>query len=216
MSKLTHYIIHYSATTKGRELTSDTLRQWHLGPHTLTEAEIKAARAKGGGDLNILKTGVMKYKGGYYLPGTLPKESIGGVLIENLGGSGRGWRQVGYADMIHIGGRIENLVPYNEDENVDPWEITNGIMAANELYDNARHLLYVGGGTGQDTRTPEQVVSMINKVKETIHRHPDILVLGHNQVDVTGCPGFDVPAWLRSIGVEEKNISKAPLLYKVS
>lgn len=191
MSRLTHLIIHYSATPAGREVTSDQLRQWHLGPAKVA-------------------TG-FKYKGKIYpTTGDLPKETIGGVLVEKLIG-GRGWRQVGYADMIHLDGRIENLVPYNEDENVDPWEITNGIMAANELYDNARHILYVGGGTGQDTRTEAQKISLIHKVKETIGRHPDILVMGHNQVDKTGCPGFKVPDWLRSIGVDEKNISKAPL-----
>jgi len=212
MGKLTHYIIHYSATPRGLEVTSDTLKQWHLGPHELTETEIIKAREKGGSNLLLLKTGVLKYKGNYYAPGTLPKDVIGGVLVEKL--EGRGWRQVGYADMIHLDGRIENLVPYNEDENVDPWEITNGVMAANELYDNARHILYVGGGRGEDTRTPEQINSLINKVNETIHRHPEILILGHNQVDITGCPGFNVPLWLRLIGVSEKNISKAPILYK--
>jgi len=191
--KLTHYIIHYSATPAGREVTSDQIRQWHVGPA-------------------ILPDGTLKYMGNIYATAfSLPNHKIGGVHINKLVG-GRGWRQVGYADMIHLGGRIENLVPYNEDDNVDPWEITNGIKANNELYDNARHLLYVGGGTGQDTRTPEQITSMINKVKETIHRHPDILVLGHNQVDKTGCPGFRVPDWLRSIGVDEKNISKLPVL----
>ena len=39
---------------------------------------------------------------------------------------GRGWRQVGYTDLIHLNGEIERLVDNNEDANVDPWEITNG------------------------------------------------------------------------------------------
>ena len=39
---------------------------------------------------------------------------------------GRGWKQVGYTDLIHLNGEIERLVVNNEDANVDPWEITNG------------------------------------------------------------------------------------------
>jgi len=194
MRKLTHYVIHYTATPKGRIVTGDQLRQWHTGPAKLPD-------------------GTLRYKGKIYnTVFELPKESIGGVSIDKLVG-GRGWRQVGYADLIHIDGRVENLVPYDENEQVDPWEITNGILSSSEIFDNARHIVYAGGGTGQDTRTPEQTTSLINKVKQTINRHPDILVLGHNQIDKTGCPGFDVAAWLRSIGVEEKNISKEPIKY---
>jgi N-acetylmuramoyl-L-alanine amidase len=188
MSKLTHFVIHYTATPAGRVVTGDQLRQWHLGP----------AKVQGG----------YRYKGkAYPTVESLPNEQIGGVHIVKLIG-GRGWRQVGYADLIHLDGRVENLVPYDENDQVDPWEITNGILSTSEIFDNARHIVYAGGGTGQDTRTPEQTTSLINKVKQVINRHPDILVLGHNQIDKTGCPGFDVAAWLRSIGVEEKNISK--------
>jgi len=189
MSKLTHYIIHYTATPAGRPVTGDNLRQWHLGPAKLPD-------------------GTLRYKGNIYKTAfSLPNQSIGGIHINKLIG-GRGWRQVGYADLIHLDGRVENLVPYDENDQVDPWEITNGILSSSELFDNARHIVYAGGGTGQDTRTAEQWVSMKNKVKETISTHPDILILGHNQVNPTGCPGFDVAAWLRSIGVDEKNISK--------
>ena len=39
---------------------------------------------------------------------------------------GRGWRQVGYTDLIHLDGRVERLVDNNEDAMVDPWEVTNG------------------------------------------------------------------------------------------
>lgn len=40
---------------------------------------------------------------------------------------GRGWKQVGYTDMIHLDGTVERLVDNNEDANVDNWEITNGL-----------------------------------------------------------------------------------------
>lgn len=55
---------------------------------------------------------------------------------------GRGWRVVGYTDMIHLDGRIERLVDNNEDANVDPWEITNGAKGYNSI---SRHVVYTGG-----------------------------------------------------------------------
>ena len=39
---------------------------------------------------------------------------------------GRGWKQVGYTDLIHLDGSVERLVENNEDANVDDWEVTNG------------------------------------------------------------------------------------------
>ncbi len=44
---------------------------------------------------------------------------------------GRGWKQVGYTDMIHLDGTVERLVDNNEDANVDPWEVTNGAKGYN-------------------------------------------------------------------------------------
>ena len=41
---------------------------------------------------------------------------------------GRGWKHVGYTDMIHLDGKVERLVNNNEDAVVDPWEITNGAV----------------------------------------------------------------------------------------
>ena len=47
--------------------------------------------------------------------------------------AGRGWQQVGYTDMFHLDGRVERLTANNEDENVDPWEITNGATGYNAV-----------------------------------------------------------------------------------
>ena len=70
---------------------------------------------------------------------------------------GRGWKQVGYTDLIHTDGRVERLVANNEDANVDPWEITNGAAGYNSV---SRHIVYAGGvdadnvQKAKDTRTP--------------------------------------------------------------
>jgi len=109
---------------------------------------------------------------------------------------GRGWRQVGYSDMIHLDGSLENLTPFNQD----------GIVA--------RHVVYVGGVNedntyAKDTRTPEQTDTLEVYVKYMIKRHPDIKVAGHNQFAAKACPSFDTVEWCKSIGVEDKNINKA-------
>lgn len=124
--------------------------------------------------------------------------------------AGRGWRQVGYSDIIHLNGEVENLVPYNDDGVVDPWEITNGHAGINA---ESRHVVYVGGmdkamKDAKDTRTVMQKLALANYVKQTIAQHPTILVAGHNQFAAKACPSFDVPKFLREIGVRELNIFK--------
>ena len=170
MGKLTNLVIHCTATPKGRQITSDDIRKWHLSPKPI----------------------------------------------------GRGWDKVGYSDMIHLNGSIENLTPYNFDNNVDVWEVTNGVSGINMV---SRHSVYVGGldiaeefmdvpedevgiehMIPSDTRTPEQKYALEIYVKYMILRHPNILVCGHDQFANKACPSFDVPKWAESIGVNKKNI----------
>lgn len=116
--------------------------------------------------------------------------------------AGRGWKQVGYTDMIHLDGRIERLVNNNEDAHVDDWEITNGAAGYNRI---SRHIVYVGGvdkaGKPCDTRTPAQRQAMANYVKAFRKQHPTVKVIGHNQVAKKSCPSFDVPQWLKAEGI---------------
>jgi len=117
---------------------------------------------------------------------------------------GRGWKQVGYTDMIHLDGIIERLVKNNEDANVDSWEITNGAVGYNGV---SRHIVYVGGlgkdgKTAKDTRTAKQLASLEAYVKAFHAKFPDVKIIGHNQVAAKACPSFNVPLWLKSIGVK--------------
>jgi hypothetical protein len=120
---------------------------------------------------------------------------------------GRGWKQVGYSDMIHLDGAITNLVPYDNDQEVQPREITNGALGLNG---EARHIVYVGGLDknlkAKDTRTQAQITALKNKCYDMIAKHPTIKILGHNQVAAKACPCFDVPKWLISIGINKANI----------
>jgi len=120
---------------------------------------------------------------------------------------GRGWRQVGYSDMIHLNGEIQNLVNYDEDQWVESGEITNGAKGFNSV---SRHVVYVGGtdkdGNPKDTRTPHQHAALYAYVVETISKHPDIKVLGHNQVSNKACPSFNVPQWMLLMNLPKQNI----------
>lgn len=119
---------------------------------------------------------------------------------------GRGWKQVGYTDMIHLDGRVERLVENNEDMNVDPWEVTNGATGHNSV---SRHVVYVGGvardgKTPKDTRTPAQLKAMETYVKDFHRRFPSVRIIGHNELAAKACPSFDVQKWLQSIGIRQK------------
>lgn len=116
---------------------------------------------------------------------------------------GRGWKQVGYTDIIHLDGTVERIVDNNEDANVDPWEITNGATGYNSV---SRHVVYAGGMTKdmkapKDTRTPAQRKAMEEYVRDFHRRFPTVKIIGHNEVAAKACPSFDVQAWLREIGL---------------
>lgn len=116
---------------------------------------------------------------------------------------GNGWKQVGYTDVIHLDGTVERLVENNEDEWVDPWEVTNGVKGHNST---ARHVVYVGGlardgKTPKDTRTPGQLAAMEAYVRDFHKRFPDVEISGHNEFAAKACPSFDVKKWLRKLGI---------------
>lgn len=118
---------------------------------------------------------------------------------------GRGWKQVGYTDMIHLDGKVERLVKNNEDANVDPWEITNGVAGKNSV---SRHVVYVGGvgkdgKTIKDTRTPQQLKALEEYVKDFHKRFPSVRIVGHNELAARDCPCFNVKQWLKQIGINQ-------------
>lgn len=118
---------------------------------------------------------------------------------------GRGWKQVGYTDLIHLDGRIERLVDNNEDAQVDPWEMTNGASGYNAI---SRHVVYVGGlakdgKTAKDTRTTAQKEAMRRYVQDFHRRFPSIRIVGHGELPQVqkACPSFSVAKWLKEIGI---------------
>lgn len=123
---------------------------------------------------------------------------------------GNGWKQVGYTDLVHLDGHVERLVPNNEDDMVDVWEITNGVKGQNSV---SRHVVYAGGliekdgeTVAFDTRTPAQTQALTKYVLDFVAAHPQVKVAGHNAFAAKDCPSFDVRTWAESIGVKSKNI----------
>lgn len=119
---------------------------------------------------------------------------------------GRGWSQVGYSEMIHLDGTIEQLVPYNEDDTVDKFEVTNGASDINSI---SRHIVYVGGCDKdmkpKDTRTDAQkkAMEMYVKAHSTFHNWK---VAGHYHFAKKACPSFNVENWLKEIGLIKSKI----------
>lgn len=118
---------------------------------------------------------------------------------------GRGWKQVGYTDLVHLDGKVERLVDNNEDAWVDDWEITNGAAGYNSV---SRHVVYSGGlakdgKTAKDTRTTAQRTALADYVKDFHKRFPKVRIIGHNEVAAKACPSFDVQKWLKEIGITQ-------------
>lgn len=120
---------------------------------------------------------------------------------------GRGWKQVGYTDLIRLDGTVERLVNNNEDANVDPWEVTNGAKGYNSV---SRHIVYAGGcdksNKPKDTRTAAQEKALVAYVRDFHRRHPSVRIIGHNEIAAKACPSFDVQKWLKSIGINQAGV----------
>lgn len=108
---------------------------------------------------------------------------------------GRGWKQVGYTDMVHLDGTTERLVANNGDDMVDPWEVTNGAAGYNST---SLHIVYVGGlardgKRAKDTRTAAQKEALRRYVRDFCYRHPGVDVVGHRDLNPgKACPCYDV------------------------
>jgi N-acetylmuramoyl-L-alanine amidase len=122
---------------------------------------------------------------------------------------GRGWKKVGYSDMILMDGRRHRFVEHNGDLWIQDSEITNGVKGINSV---SRHVVYVGGldsdGKPKNTMNVAQTKTLTEIIKMVLDYAPNVLIGGHNQFDNKACPSFWVPDFLKSIGVPERNIYK--------
>lgn len=186
--KLKYCVIHVTDTPAGRAVSAADIEQWHRG-------------------VRIEKDHVVFNGEKFAALSAIPPQLVGGISVYKT--RGRGWRRVGYRDMITADGKVINLTPYNWDDVVDPWEITNGVAGINQ---EAWHVVVVGGRSAdnkktEDTRTKAQHEALNAYVLDLVRRFPGIQVSGHNQWDKNKqCPCYSVPQWAKSIGVPTKNI----------
>lgn len=191
MAKLKQMVIHTTDTPYDRKVTKGDIQMWHLMP--LKNAD-----------------GTYTYKGKKYASlSALPDEKINGVSIKKQ--SGRGWKVVGYSDMITRDGEIVNLNPYNFDDVIDSKEVTNGASGYNS---NSRHVVLVGGWSkdgkikngkhvdgsyykAEELYTAEQIQSLIEYINMQKEIVPSLVVVGHNELSQKTCPNFDVQEFLK-------------------
>lgn len=124
----------------------------------------------------------------------------------------RGWSRVGYSILVGLY-NVWILIPFDRDEEIDSWEISNGARGWNG---HSKHICYAGGKNNLDTRTGYQFGALEAVVKTIITMYPDIKVIGHNQVNEHKyCPSFDVPEWCRKIGLGSENVDNK-IYYQVT
>ena len=120
---------------------------------------------------------------------------------------GNGWKKAGYTDIIYLDGSLHNITPFDQDDDVDGFEVTNGARGYNSV---SRHICYVGGksvkGETKDTRTSEQYDTLETYVLYTILRHPNVKVAGRYHFSPKKCPAFNVEKFCEDIGLSKKNI----------
>jgi len=121
----------------------------------------------------------------------------------------KGWSRPGYSDIFELDGSLHNIRPYNSDNLIQRWEYTFGVKGSTMMNRNSRHVCYIGGidayGEPKDTRTVKQKLNLETYIKYEIMRNPNVLILGHNQVQYKACPSFNVPEWMYSIGCSDHN-----------
>lgn len=113
---------------------------------------------------------------------------------------------VAFHDMILRNGKIENLTAHNRGV-VPSW----GLLDISKS--KRRHVAYVGGLDEEgdyflDSRTKQQKTSLEIYVKYFILRHPEVKICSYTDVSKIALTNasFDVPKWLKSIGIKEINI----------
>lgn len=197
--KLKYLVIHTADTPYDRDIIEDDIVLWHMGACKNSN-------------------GTYTFKGKTLQKSELTKAVLklpSGKTITADKTNGRGWTKPGYSDFVKRNGMIVNIMPYNWDDNVDPWEVTNGVAGKNSV---SRHICLAGGwskdGTiknGQtkngymkieDLYTEAQIKSLVYWLKKQLEHYPDIIVCGHNQLASKTCPNFNVNEFLDKYGIK--------------
>ena len=105
-----------------------------------------------------------------------------------------GWSGIGYNYLIYRNGEI--------------WEgRPEECSGAHTTDHNSKSvgICYVGGldknGKAKDTRTPQQIASMIWLCRLMHKKYPDATFHGHREFANKACPCFDVKTWMRTFSL---------------
>lgn len=114
--------------------------------------------------------------------------------IKNYWKNVLGWKNPGYHYMIKASGEIVNTFPIDQ--------VSNGVAGYNTP---SIHIAYIGGVDAKnkaiDNRTPAQITSQIQILKELKAKFPNAEIKGHRDFPKVkkDCPCFDVRTWLKAI-----------------
>jgi N-acetyl-anhydromuramyl-L-alanine amidase AmpD len=97
----------------------------------------------------------------------------------------RGWKGIGYHYVIGLDGIIEYGRPITE----------TGAHVKN-YNKGSIGICYIGGldsvsKTAKDTRTPEQIATLLELLRVLKKLHPNATIHGHNEFSAKACPCFD-------------------------
>lgn len=155
---------------------------------------------------------IMSTETGEQIPVT--KSDIVKKHTSSTANGGFGWNRPGIDYLIQLDGSLTVISPEESITEVDLWGISEGKEG---LFGSAKYLAYVGGKTAKatkakDTRTDDQNETLEAVLKFYVKRFPDVRILAYNQVPSRigyANPAFDVSEWLKTIGINEKNIFKS-------
>ena len=100
----------------------------------------------------------------------------------------RGWRGIGYHFVVALDGTIEYGRALNK--------VGAHVKGHNK---SSIGICYIGGldsvsKTAKDTRTPEQIATLLELLRVLKKLHPGVTIHGHNEFAAKSCPCFDVQA----------------------
>ncbi len=145
---------------------------------------------------------------------SLPNELIDGRSIREL--HGRGWDRLGYSDLFHRSGGIENITPYNDDDWVGSHEMTWGASGVNSI---ARHICLEGGRNGENESRvfkfaeifPDALfVALVGYVNQFLKDHPGDKIAGHYMfTSRKTCPNFLIEEFFGLAGINSKHMYRS-------
>ena len=124
----------------------------------------------------------------------------------------RGWSRLGYSDLIHRDGSIENLTPYDNDHIVQSHEMTWGAAGVNSI---SRHVCLEGGRNDKnesgvylfdDIFTDAQFTTLIGYVNQFLKDHPGDKIAGHYMFSGKTCPNIQIEEFLVLAGISLEHL----------